>query len=87
VFAARAVEVLGDPAILKEKHLRVNLRQSGRTLTLKAWNAADRLGELPPGERVDAAFCFEPDEYSAARGYPGWCAVLKDFRKGAGASA
>jgi single-stranded-DNA-specific exonuclease len=87
VFAVRGVEVLGEPALLKERHLRVNLRQNGRTLTLKSWNSAARIAELRPGDRVDAAVCFEPDEYSAARGYPGWCAVLKDFRKSACASA
>ena len=55
---------------MKEKHLRVTVRQNGRTLTLKAWNFADRAAELAAGARVDVAFQLEEDAYSAARGYP-----------------
>jgi hypothetical protein len=43
------VEVVGPPAVMKEKHLRVMLRQNGRTLVLKAWNFAERVAELEPG--------------------------------------
>ncbi len=87
VFGVTNVEVCGEPAVLKEKHLRVNLRQNGRTLMLKAWNCAERIGELMAGERIDAAIAFETDEYSLSRGLPGWSAVLKDFRKAASATA
>src|SRR5579864_1235591 len=80
VFAALDVEVAGPPAIWKEKHLRVPLRQEGRMLWLKAWNFADRIGELTPGTRVDAALTLEEDSYSAANGLPGWSAVLRDVR-------
>jgi hypothetical protein len=30
------------------------------------------------------AFCIEEDAYSAARGYPGWAAILKDVRQAGG---
>ncbi|MFN7995812.1 MAG: single-stranded-DNA-specific exonuclease RecJ [Bryobacteraceae bacterium] len=83
LFAALDVEVAGPPVVWKEKHLRVMLRQNGRTLSLKAWNFAERVGELAPGTRVDAAFSLEDDPYSAARGYPGWAAVLREFRPAA----
>ena len=56
------------------------MRQNGRTLALKAWNFAERAGELAPGARVDVAFNLEEDAYSAARGYPAWAAILRDFR-------
>jgi hypothetical protein len=56
------------------------VRQNGRALALKAWNFADRAGEMPAGARVDIAFTLEEDAYSAARGYPGWAAVLRDVR-------
>jgi single-stranded-DNA-specific exonuclease len=82
-FAALDAEVAGQPAIWKEKHLKVMLRQSGRTLSLKAWNFAGRAAELAPGTRVDVAFTLEEDAYSASRGYPGWAAVLRDFRPAA----
>jgi single-stranded-DNA-specific exonuclease len=84
LFAALDVEIAGPPAILKEKHLRLIARQKGRSLTLKAWNFAERAAELAPGARVDIAFSIEEDAYSAARGYPGWCATLRDVRPSAG---
>jgi single-stranded-DNA-specific exonuclease len=80
LVAALDVEVAGQPVVMKEKHLRVMVRQNGRTLVLKAWNFAGRAGEMPPGARVDIAFTLEEDAYSAARGYPGWAAVLRDVR-------
>ncbi len=80
LFAALDVEVAGPPVIWKEKHLRVPLRQGGRTLWLKAWNFAERIAELSPGARVDAALSLEEDSYAAANGLPGWSAILRDIR-------
>jgi single-stranded-DNA-specific exonuclease len=80
MFAAMNVEVAGPPVVMKEKHLRVAVKQNGRTITLKAWNFAHRAGEFTAGARVDVAFQLEEDAYSAARGYPGWAAMLKDVR-------
>jgi single-stranded-DNA-specific exonuclease len=80
LFAALDAEVAGPPAVWKEKHLRVMLRQHGRTLALKAWNFAERAGELQAGARVDVAFTLENDAYAAAMGLPGWAAVLRDCR-------
>ena len=79
LFAALHVEVAGQPVVLKEKHLKLMVRQNGRSLVLKAWNFAPRIAELAPGTRVDVAFTLEEDAYSAARGYPGWAAILRDF--------
>ena len=83
LFAALGVEVAAAPAVMKEKHLRVTVRQNGRTLVLKAWNFAERAAEFAPGARVDVAFQLEEDAYSAARGYPGWAAMLRDVRPAA----
>jgi single-stranded-DNA-specific exonuclease len=80
VFAALDVEVAAPPAVMKEKHLRVAVRQNGRVLVLKAWNFAERLAEFAPGARLDIAFTLEEDAYSAARGDPAWCAILRDVR-------
>jgi single-stranded-DNA-specific exonuclease len=80
LLAALDVEVAAPPVTMKEKHLRVTMRQNGRALVLKAWNFAERAGEMPPGARVDITFTLEEDAYSAARGYPGWAAVLRDVR-------
>jgi single-stranded-DNA-specific exonuclease len=80
LFAALDVEVAGPPSLWKEKHLRVPLRQEGRMLWFKAWNFAERAGELSPGSRVDAALTIEEDGYAAANGFPGWSAILRDIR-------
>jgi single-stranded-DNA-specific exonuclease len=80
LVAALDVEVAGQPVAMKEKHLRVTVRQGGRRLVLKAWNFAGRAGEMAPGAHVDITFTLEEDAYSAARGYPGWAAVLRDVR-------
>jgi single-stranded-DNA-specific exonuclease len=86
MFAAMNVEVAGPPVVWKEKHLKLMVRHTdaqgwrGRTLALKAWNFAERASDLAPGARIDVAFQLEPDNYSAARGFPGWAAVLRDFR-------
>jgi single-stranded-DNA-specific exonuclease len=80
LFAALNVEIAAEPTVMKEKHLRLTALQHGRPLRLKAWNFADRAADLARGARVDIAFAIEEDAYSAARGYPGWCAVLRDVR-------
>jgi len=81
LFAARSVEVAAAPVAMKEKHLRIAVRQNGRVLTLKAWNFAGRAAEFAAGARLDVAFRLEEDAYSAARGYPGWAAILQDARR------
>jgi single-stranded-DNA-specific exonuclease len=83
-FVAFDVEVAGPPVLMKEKHLRLMLRQNGRTLALKAWNFAERACDLPAGARVDVIFTLENDAYAAARGLPGWGAVLRDCRPAQG---
>jgi single-stranded-DNA-specific exonuclease len=80
LFAALAVEVAAAPVVMKEKHLRVTVRQNGRILVLKAWNFVDRAAEFAPGAHLDVAFQLEEDAYSASRGYPGWAAILREVR-------
>jgi single-stranded-DNA-specific exonuclease len=85
LFAARGVEVAAPPVVMKEKHLRVAVRQNRRSLTLKAWNFSERAAEFAIGTRLDVAFELEEDAYSAARGYPGRSATLRDARPAADA--
>lgn len=80
LFLARDAEVCGPPGLWNDKHLRVLLRQHGRSLALKAWNFAPRAAELAAGGRVDVVFSLEEDAYAAARGLPGWAAVMRDVR-------
>jgi single-stranded-DNA-specific exonuclease len=80
VFAVKDVEVNGPPEQWRERHLNVRLRQNGRTLRLKGWHFAERAGEFGRGAHLDAAVCFEADQYSASRGYSPWCVELRDVR-------
>jgi single-stranded-DNA-specific exonuclease len=86
LFALMHAEVL-EAAPWKERHVRLRLAHGAQKLWLKAWNFAERLGELEPGSRIDAAVSIEEDSYSASRGFPGWCAVLKEVRRAAASSA
>jgi single-stranded-DNA-specific exonuclease len=81
VFAALNVEVAGPAVPWNGKHLRVLLRQNGRTLALKAWNFAERAGELAAGARVDVAFSIEEDPYLG-----GFSVVMRDVRSQARAA-
>jgi single-stranded-DNA-specific exonuclease len=75
VFAAMDLEVESEPRLMKEKHLRVNLRQGSKAVNFKGFNMASRLSEFAPGARIDAAFVLEEDTYNG-----GWSAILKDVR-------
>jgi len=87
MLAALDVEVAAAPTVMKEKHLRIPVRQNGRTLMIKAWNFIDRAAEVAPGARVDVAFRLEEDAYSASRGYSGWAAILREVRPATGYTA
>jgi single-stranded-DNA-specific exonuclease len=80
VFAAMGVEVAAPPDIRKEKHLFLRLKANGRMVRMKAWNFAEQAAIFTPGAKVDIAFCFEEDTYSAERGYAPWQAIVKDAR-------
>jgi single-stranded-DNA-specific exonuclease len=80
VLAIAGAEIVAAPQALKEKHLKVHLRHSGRNLLATAWNFAPRVGEFSVGARTDAAFVLEEDAYSESRGWGGWAATLKDVR-------
>jgi single-stranded-DNA-specific exonuclease len=80
VLAILGAEVAGAPVVMKEKHLRVHLRQNGRSLFPKAWNFADRAGDFAVNASIDAAFAIEEDQYGADRGFTNWAAVLRDVR-------
>jgi single-stranded-DNA-specific exonuclease len=75
VFAAFNLEVSSEPRLMKEKHVRVNLRSNGRQVTFKGFNFGARVAEFAPGARIDAAFSIEEDSYNG-----GWAAILKDVR-------
>lgn len=74
MLICRDAEVAGPVKVMKEKHLKIPLRQGSRVVWMKAWNFVDRAAELVPGRRVDVAFKVEEDSYS------GWSGTIEDVR-------
>jgi single-stranded-DNA-specific exonuclease len=75
VFAVRGAEFAGPPQVWKENHLRVALRQGGRTLMMKGWGMAGMAAELRETGAVDAAFTIERDWMG------GWGLTARAFRR------
>jgi single-stranded-DNA-specific exonuclease len=65
VFAARAVEIVDGPRKLKERHLKMALRQEGRIFRAVAWRAAERHDYLTEcRSAVDVAFSLDQNQYN-----------------------
>lgn len=75
LLAIREAEIAANPYVMKEKHLKLTVRQQGRLLALKGWSVPQDWFGLKPGDRVDVAFHLEHDSYD------GWSAILKDLRR------
>jgi single-stranded-DNA-specific exonuclease len=65
VFAARGVEIVDGPRMLKERHLKMALKQEGRIFRAIAWRAAER-HEYLTGHKagLDVAFSLEQNQYN-----------------------
>jgi len=86
VFAALDVNLLLPPRVIKDKHIKLRVRQRVEGLKYSfnyeamGWRMAERLGaeNLEPGDRLDIAFKvamnFHPD-------FGGLELMLEDFRK------
>src|SRR5258708_11120155 len=68
VFAARGVEIIDGPRKLKERHLKMALKQDGRIFRAVACRAADRYDDLDArragGGAIDVAFSLEQNQYN-----------------------
>ena len=65
VFAARRVEIIDGPRKLKERHLKMALKQDGRIFRAIAWRAAERHDYLAEHKSaLDVAFSLEQNEYN-----------------------
>jgi single-stranded-DNA-specific exonuclease len=65
VFAARRVEIIDGPRKLKERHLKMALRQDGRIFRAVAWRAAERHDFLTEHKAaIDVAFSLEQNQYN-----------------------
>jgi single-stranded-DNA-specific exonuclease len=65
VFAARRVEIIDGPRMLKDRHLKMALRQDGRIFRAIAWRAAERHDYLVEHKSaLDVAFSLEQNQYN-----------------------
>src|SRR3989475_1087977 len=65
VFAARRVEIVDGPRKLKERHLKMALKQDGRIFRAIAWRAAERHDYLTEHKAaLDVAFSLEQNQYN-----------------------
>jgi len=65
VFAARRVEIIDGPRKLKERHLKMALKQDGRIFRAIAWRAAERHDYLAEHKSaIDVAFSLEQNQYN-----------------------
>jgi single-stranded-DNA-specific exonuclease len=65
VFAARRVEIVDGPRKLKERHLKMSLKQDGRIFRAIAWRAAERHDYLAEHRAaLDVAFSLEQNQYN-----------------------
>ncbi len=65
VFAARGVEIVDGPRTIKERHLKMALRQEGRIFRAIAWRAAERHDYLVEHKAgLDVAFSLEQNQYN-----------------------
>jgi single-stranded-DNA-specific exonuclease len=65
VFAARRVEVIDGPRKLKERHLKMALKQDGRVFRAVAWRAAEKHDQIFENRTaMDVAFSLEQNQYN-----------------------
>ena len=65
VFAARGVEIIDGPRKLKERHLKMSLKQEGRIFRAVAWRAAERHDFLSEHKAaLDVAFSLDQNHYN-----------------------
>jgi single-stranded-DNA-specific exonuclease len=65
VFAARGVEIIDGPRKLKDRHLKMALKQDGRIFRAVAWRAAERHEYLTEHKAaLDVAFSLDQNQYN-----------------------
>ena len=63
-FHTNQVAIVDGPRILKDRHLKLSVKQNGRTLRAIQWNAADREANLvAKKDAVEIAYTVEENEY------------------------
>ena len=65
VFSASGIDVVDGPRRLKERHLKMSLRQKGRTFRAIAWNSVEKEPVLAGGAgTLEVAYALEQNEFN-----------------------
>ena len=65
VFSAAGIDVVDGPRRLKDRHLKMSLRQKGRTFRAIAWNAVEKEPVLAGGAgNLEVAYALEQNEFN-----------------------
>jgi len=64
VFAARGVEVLGQPRIVGKNHLRFKVRSNTHVVDAIGFNLGHLLSRVKSGSKVDVAFSLDEGEFA-----------------------
>ena len=65
VFSAGPVQLVNSPRTIKERHLKMSVRQEGRTFPAIAWRAAERLPMFEQHrDRLELAFSLDTNEFN-----------------------
>jgi len=65
LFSTGPIDVVDGPRRLKERHLKMSLRQHGRTFRALAWNAVDKEPVIAgPGGALEIAYSLEQNEFN-----------------------
>jgi single-stranded-DNA-specific exonuclease len=67
-FHTGPVAIVDGPRLLKDRHLKMSMKQNGRVLRAIQWNAAERNERLTAmKERVEIAYTIEENEYQGTK--------------------
>jgi len=67
VFIAEDVDVLGEPTLIQNRHLKFWLRQRGRVFEAIAWEKAKLWKDLSRGLSLDIAYSFQIADYKGKK--------------------
>jgi single-stranded-DNA-specific exonuclease len=67
VFVAEEVDVLNEPAIIQNRHLKFWVRQQGRVFEAIAWEKAKSWSEIRRGSNLDLAYSLQVSDYKGKR--------------------
>ncbi len=77
VFATQGAQVVSPPRVMKDKHLKLRLLQSGRWMDAVYWGGAEYANEIFAGDIVNVAYTLQENTYN---GNTSVQLVLKDLK-------